>query len=517
VRQDRIVRQTQLLFQFHQAHPAPCRAPSAAHENGLQTLFARTNVPSRLTELPPLPFLVPAVLEALITSDDYKSITEVVPAEADVYCAQSVKDGGGVILTGDSDILVHGLGQDGTVAFFRDLESSLDGQSFSLNSPIYRPTAIADRLGLPKPYGMHALAFEMSMDTRGSFTTLLMQAKALEAINAFPDKYEDFKKEYASLLLVARNQNEEIEISAVLRTLDPRVSEYVLQYPFIARLAGQSPENIHSDASPHIFIPFLLDCPIRTNAWDMSMAVRQLAYGLINLIVPDSQHKSSIFEHKRQEGKSRGRELTLPDVSQIPGACNSLVALLSSQLPAELVGTPTSPTMIWTAAAVYQEVEWAHHNSKTCLTQLVGSQINALKSKPNVSKDLNWDVFHLYAQIQGSYYSFRILKQILALIISQKPGIALLKPMIELNGILQTLPALSSIPDITQAIPVLQAVEENGMLFAAQKISGVFLPDLPSSESRKATKKKGKRGQGTVALPEDRRKPNNLFALLDVE
>ncbi|TVY89830.1 hypothetical protein LAWI1_G006068 [Lachnellula willkommii] len=517
VREDRIIRQTQHLFQFHQGHPFPCRMSSVANENGLHALFSRANVPSRLTEMPPLPFLVPAVLEALVTSDDYRSITEVVPAEADVYCAQSVKNGGGVIITGDSDLLVHDLGQDGAVIFFRDLESHLDDQSGSLNGLIYQPTAIADRLGLPKPYGLHALAFQMKMNTPSSLANYLARAKALEAIVAYPDKYREFEKEYASLLVVADEQDEKTEAPIILQTMDPRVSEYVLQYPCIASLAGQSREDSLSGTAPHIFIPFLLDCPIRTNAWEVSMAVRQIAYGLMNLIVPDDQQQSTVFEHKRQEGKSRGRELTVPDVSQIPEACSDLVAVLSSQLPAELVSTEASPSAIWTAAAVYQDVQWAHFNSKPCLSQLVGSQINTLDRKFDVSKDLSWDVFHLYAQIQGSYYSFRMLKQIIALVISQKQSSALPKPLTDLHGVLQTLPALSCIPDIAHATPVFEAVEKNGMLVAAQKIIGIFLPVSQSSEPRKAIKTKRKRDQGAATLSAERKKPNNSFSLLDVE
>ncbi|TVY37417.1 hypothetical protein LSUB1_G005463 [Lachnellula subtilissima] len=459
----------------------------------------------------------PSVLEALGTSDNYRSITEVVPAEADVYCAQSVKDGGGVIITGDSDLLVHDLGQDGAVIFFGDLESNLYGQSVSLSGLVYQPAAIADRLGLPEPYGLHALAFQMKICAPGSLANHLVRAKALEAIIAYPDKYRDFRKEYVSLLVVPDERDEEIEALAILRTMDPRVSEYVLQYSCIASLAGQIPENGPSGTSPHIFIPFLLDCPIRTNAWEVSMAVRQIAYGLMNLIVPEDQRQSTVFEHKRQEGKSRGRELTIPDNSQILEACSDLVALLSSQLPAELVGTEASPSTIWTAAAVYQDIQWAHYNSKPSLSQLVGSQINTMDHKFDVSKDLSWDVFHLYAQIQGSYYSFRMLKQILALVISQKQSSALPKPLTELNGVLQNLPALSCIPDIAQATPVFEGVEKNGMLVAAQKILGIFLPVLPSSEPRKAIKPKRKRDQGTAALPTERERPNNPFGLLDVE
>lgn len=479
-------------------------------------------MPSRLTELPPLPFLVPSILEALLASDKYGGHTEVVPGEADIYCSESVKNGGGVIVTGDSDLLVHDLGLNGAVVFFHDLEPVLNGPRLDLRAPIYRPAAISDRLGLPKPHGLQALAFEMSLSTRESFGQLLVQAKAMEAIKNHPDEYDDFKEEYDSSFASPREQSTQPETSRILQSLDPRISEYVLQYFSIATLAGQSSRTslrtFISDDPSHVFLPFLLDCPSRTNAWEMAITVRQLAHGLMNLIVPVNEQKTSVFEHKRQESKSKGRELILPSLSQIPEACKYLVTLLSSRLPVELSDSlSVSSSTIWTAAAVYQDVEWSHNNSKTCLSQLLGTRFSPTENPSEITQDLDWDSLHLYAQIQGSYYSFRILKQILALVVSQKSRETLSKSILELNDILQTLPPLSSIPDITRAIPLFHTIGKNGMLAAAQKILKMSVPDLPSNESNRADKKKRKRDKALLKQPEERKKQTNPFALLDVE
>jgi hypothetical protein len=450
---------------------------------------------------------VPAVLEVLLTSDEFRNITEVVPGEADIYCAHGVKNGGGLVITGDSDLLVYELGQEGAVVFFRDIEDRFDG----LHSQVYRPTDIADRLGLHKPHGLHALAFEMNLDIHASLTQLLVRAKALEAIIVHGDEYDAFRKEYALLPALPFDQNQELKALAVLQTLDPRISEFVLQYPSISRLTGQSPEENVSDAAPHIFIPILLDCPVRTNAWETSMAVRQLAYGLMNLVVPHDQRQSTVLEHKRQVGKSEGRELTLPDPTQVPDACSRLVALLSSQLPDALPAVPQKD--IWLAVAIYQDVEWSHYNSKTCLSQSVCQQATNLET----STDLNWDVLHLYAQIQGSYYSFRILKQIISLVISHNSNDTLPKQVFELHDVLQTLPPLVTIQEVTQIASILRTINDNDMINAAQKILGIYLPEIPDLASKKQGKKKRKRNKEPASPPGKQAKPSNPFALLEME
>lgn len=482
----------------------PCCIPSTPPKDGDINLFSRRNPRDNLTKLPPLPFLVPAVLETLLASDEFKDITEVVPGEADIYCASEVNKRGGVVLTGDSDLLVYDLGQKGSVVFLRDIEDQFDG----LHSQIYHPNDIADRLGLRKSLGLHALAFEMKLDIHASLTQLLVRAKALETVLIPADEFVEFRKEYALLPRPPLNRNKEPETLAVLKTLDPRISEFVLQYPSISAVTGQSPENDHVDAARHIFIPFLLDCPARTNAWETSMAVRQLAYGLMNLVVPDDERRLSAFEHKRREGNSEGRELTLPDATQIPGACLRLVYLLTSQIP-----TALPQEDIWLAAAIYQDVEWSHYNSKTCLSQSFCHQATSLAP----GSDLHWDILHLYAQIQGSYYSFRILKQILNLVLSQKSNYNLPKQVFELHNVLQTLPPLSSIQEATRVSSILRIIKENGMVNVAQKLLGISLPELPDWADKKAGKKKRKRNHEPVSTLGKQAKPSNPFALLEME
>jgi hypothetical protein len=204
VRLGRLVTQTQRLTSYHQTNPIPCRAIFPNPENFSSRLFGRTAIRSNLTGLCPLSFLVPAVLESLVASTQYRDITEVVPGEADLYCAKYLKQNGGIIFTGDSDLLVHDLGADGAVSLFRDVEFPSIDNFDTLCTKLFQQSTIVDRLALPKSHGLHALAFEMTMDNHCTFPKLLAQAKSLKAVSANPQMYEDYLKEYTHYHPISR-------------------------------------------------------------------------------------------------------------------------------------------------------------------------------------------------------------------------------------------------------------------------------------------------------------------------
>ncbi|RDL31486.1 uncharacterized protein BP5553_09695 [Venustampulla echinocandica] len=467
--------------------------------------------------LPSASFLVPSILEALVACDRYKDITEVVPGEADLYCAQSLKDRAGIVLTGDSDLLIHDLGRGGAVSFFRDIEPVPKDAKGNLRSRVYHPATIADRLRLPKSDGLRALAFELYQGPNKGFGELLSEARVSKAISSQPEEYEAFRKEYVCLLAQPKLSTE-INMLHVLKVLDPRVSEYVLQFPFIAEVAGQSLEYNTSDPTPHIFLPFLFDYPLRTNAWEMSRAIRQLAYGLINLISPEDQRKSTVFEHNRQQGKLGGRELQLPETSHIPEACSNIVAVLE-QMGARLPPSPTSEMDLWLAVAVYQDIEWTHQNSKPALVQLISQQLLLLEDQSNSEKNLTWDILQFMAQIEGSYHSFRILKQTTNLLTSSRFVNSLPPSVLRLHEKLQLLPSLSSIQDISQTIVTLRRIKATAMSETAHEILGIVLPEVSASPQaiHRQAKKSRKRDRVEASMPVPLKRPNNPFGLLELE
>ena len=521
VRLERLIAQTKRLTGYYQANPIPCRDPSRIRGKGLQPEFAKLAVQPSITNLPP-PFLVPAVLEALRSSECYNLITMVVPGEADLYCAGYLKSNIGIVFTGDSDLLLHDLGLDGAVMFFKDLETCSSGTPGKSPSRIYHPTRIASRLDLPKAHGLRAVAFEIVMDIHATFPKLLKQATSLQAVMAYGDQYANFEREYVSLPLdsnftIDKEAIGRLKVQSVLRGLDPRVSEYVLQFPCLAEISGQCAkmEGVVSE-SLHIFLPFLLDCPVRTNAWETVTSTRQLAYGLINLVVPKSQQQSSIFEHRTQQEKSRGREWQLPNFSEITEACKSLVDILD-RLHEKLPTLPNSE--FWIAVAVYHDIDWSSLHSKTPTCNLVPKQLRALEKPANPYKNYSWDIVQFIAQIQGSHYSYRLLKQILGVLTSfddfhdSIPASVFL-----LHRHLETLPALNDFPDLRDVSSIVKKIESRGILKVGYELVGVTQPESsPAQESSKATKKQRKRNESPPDSTAGQCRSTNPFQLLDVE
>ena len=515
MRLGRLVTQTQRLISYHLKYPIPCRAIFPNPENFSGRLFDRTAIRSKLTELCPLSFLVPAVLESLVASTQYRDITEVVPGEADLYCAKYLKQNGGIILTGDSDLLVHDLGPDGAVSLFRDVEFPSIDNFDRLCTKLFQQSTIIDRLALPKSHGLHTLAFEMTMDNHGTFPKLLAQAKVLRAVSAHPEMYAEYSKEYKQLPPNLEAENGDYaEVVNVLKRLDPRISEYALQFPSLATIAGQSPLENTDPRTPHIFLPFLIDCPVRTNAWEVSSTTRQLAYGLINLAVPKKERTFTIFEHRKQHDKSiaRGRELQLPNIAQISEACTA-VSNLFQQLQDK--HPKLSGAQIWTAVAVNQELEWSHANSRSPLSQIIVQEFEFLESKTKLARTFTWDILHFFAQIQGSYYSLRILKQITGLVISHSCGDSIPQSLLLLNQQLESLPSmtdladLSHVPSLLQTIPATLIPEKSTIL--AQSIEH---RSVQGQESRRVAKRKRMRGNGLVEPSVARGKLNNPFDVL---
>ncbi|KAN0106105.1 XPG domain containing domain containing protein [Hyaloscypha variabilis] len=511
-RLERLVKQTLQLSQYHSAYATPCRATFPPLKNSSDGPFHTPSVKSKLSALPPSPFLVPAILEALLKSSQYRDITEVVPGEADLYCAKYLNQHGGIVLTGDSDLLVHDLGNNGAISFFKDLGSSADG---TIKSQIYQPASIAQRLSLPESRGLHAFAFELSMDSHGTFRKILVDSQALKAATANPLEFTRFLKEYNQLQAPPEAEDPR-NLVLLLRSLDPRISEYVLQYPYLGGIAGREDVS-ESTQMLHVFLPFLLDCPARTNAWEISTVIRQLAYGLINLIVPDTQQQLTVSEHRKQQDKSSGRELQLPHQSQIPEACNTILAL-HSQLEQILPGL--SESEFWTAFAIHQEVEYSYTRAKIPLSKLVGQQLADLANEHNMRnkrKNFTWDIIQFFAQVQGSYYSFRILKQIMSLVVSHGPTESLPEPLLDLHQKIHSLPGIRDLPGLDSVSDIIGSLGKGAVSTIVSHISRDEEAKEHPQESRRGLKKKRKRGDHSAEASAGNQKQNNPFALLGDE
>ncbi|RKF53521.1 putative dna replication initiation factor cdc45 [Golovinomyces cichoracearum] len=405
------------------------------------SLFGAHCLPVQFASPPPLPFIVSAVLETLCKSEKYKDRTEVVPWEADLYCAMYVKKNGGLVLTGDSDLLIHDLGPDGKVCFFNDIEQSSLGSKPS--SLVYHPSAIISTLGLEKSHGLSCLAFEVLKEPHhNSLSTIFQQALCLKAAKKYPIEYQNFTSEYAVTFTKDNLEAKESQkILLSLQTLDPRVSEYILQFPRLARAARQL-ISINSRQTPYnVFLPLLLDSPTRTSSWEISANIRELAYGLVNLMVPLEERVTTVVEYRRQQAKNGGRVLSLPSFTDLPKLCNSyldLLLTLKKKLP------NLSHEQFWIASAVYQEKEWSESQGKKSLSELVREFLDLDLSSDQVHR---WDIIHLVAQIDGSLYSLRILYQVASILMNHGCGGSIPPALRQLYQFLRDLPNIVNFQD----------------------------------------------------------------------
>ena len=469
-------------------------------------------------KLPALPFLVPSILEALLESVEYARITKVVPGEADLYCAYHVQKQGGVVLTGDSDLLVHELGNNGSVAFFRDVEQGTSADS--IKALLYTPAAIAVRLGLPSAHGLRALAFEITMNVSSTFKLLLVQAIKLKAVTSHPELYQEFLRNYIPLSVASEIPSSFTALKTdayetLLQKLDPRVSEYVLHFSCFASAAKIARSHINSTQdTPHVFLPFLLDCPARTNSFEISTSVRLLAYGLINLVVPKEQQRLRVIEHRRQQSHSGSREWQLPDVAELPDVCMALVNRMDWVWKTY---RETADHELWVAFAIYQEIEWSSSNGKSSLSSMVARHLLDYEANPEEKEGYTWDVVHFTAQIQGSYYSFRIMMQILSLVALNDDSLP--EPVCLLHQRIKSLPQLRDLPDLAQACAIIRKLASEGFLIECRKSLGIEEQPDPEGKAWNSSRGKGKRlhgkkERGSIDGPNSHPKSSNSFALL---
>jgi XPG domain containing len=512
---------TRRLNDYYQANPAPCQISYVAQVPKPDSLFDHAAIRSGLTTFPAAPFLVPVIIDALGDSETYKNVIEVVPGEADLYCGRHLKQYGGLVLTGDSDLLVHDLGTNGSVAYFKDIEPRPDTKYGALHSPLYYPATIADRLTLPKSHGLRALAFEMVMDSHGTFRKLLLQATSLKAVNTYKDRYAEFIRDYNFLPANAAdswdNSNEcPIAFMEALRKLDPRISEYVLQFPSIMRCV----DNMEWTGKPElghvqVFLPFLVDCPIRTTAWEVSASLRQLAYALVKRTVPKNEQEYVFIEHRRQNDIN-GKGYQLPDTPLLHEACANFIRVMD-QIHHRF--SSLSVPDRWIAFAVCQEVEWSSSIGRPVQSTVVAQELATARVETENHVNCTWNSIQFLAQVQGVFYSLRMLQQVSHLLVSYghtKPG---LEEASILYDRLQSLPMLSTIPSLPNVISLIKKIGAENMVQAAHDILGIKEQRSPEvhETSKTAAKRKRKAGIPLISSSGGRKQISNSFELLDVE
>ncbi|KAI9803157.1 MAG: hypothetical protein M1833_001228 [Piccolia ochrophora] len=418
------------------------------HKGSVPMGFKKKTRTPDMTALPFPPFISPAAYEALSKSFKYANAVEVVPGEADAWCAARALEAGGTVFTDDSDLLVYSLGSNSSVVILREtkfMEEEEDDEADSQSSIVeratqlkylnFRPSKIARALELDPEDGIAALAFEVTRSPQAAFGTLLQQAKARSAHGADDNKYQIFKQEYRLPDKASIETQIPLPLGQIMKMLDPRVSELVCQYS--AHGALEDPSRFPYGSK--VYLPYLIDDVARFPAWNIGSDVRAVAYSLLNFTGSESMKEVCVVEHRR-----RGRLIGSVEVASMTTeeVLTWLLRFLSAVNEAKQLFSGFQSKYAWWYIAVQQILLWHKDDGRRAPPRSVISGL--LRGEPL----LNWETVHIAAQFDAAMYSLRMLKQlgeVAAVVAESRPC----EYKSELRGVVQEFQSLPLLNDHT--------------------------------------------------------------------
>lgn len=407
--------------------------PHGFHEDGqppkpyaadIACVLDSASMEPAMQDPPAASFLVAAVLEAIKTSV-YARITEVVPGEADAYCAAAASRSGGTILSNDSDLLIYDLGPEGNLGSLADLTfTTCDKRKCPVTrTNVIQPQKLAQTLQLES---LKDLAFVLIKNPGVSFSKALPQARRrkLEGV-----QFEETLSEYMIEPAVYEAEMFCTEILRRVRTqapfLDPRISELVLQA---------------NNQSVLMYLPIMLEDPERASAFAVSSPQRVFAYSCCtsNFKVQDRE----MYEYCRKGRKVVQTSITLLSRDELPKFAEKIRARL--QLFRNTFSAfPVS--VMYRSYAIAEVYHWYLDTDRTPPSR----DTLAAALTGGINGQTTWDIIHLFAQTDASLYSLRMIQQILGLVLpfdpSEKMGTSVLQSLQALNKAIKSLPPLSQL------------------------------------------------------------------------
>ncbi|KAI1659851.1 XPG domain containing-domain-containing protein [Daldinia decipiens] len=453
VRQERLVSQSQSMKALASSRPfgSPTTPEGAFRDVRANTTLTRISSRSLLDALPKPAFMIPAVLEALKASEDWGPLVVVVPGEADIFCAQDIRENGGTLLTNDSDLLIQDLGVKGCMSFLWDVipvdpdskESGMVAMKISLHD-------INDRLGLTNLGGLPRVAFEKQKGWM-SFDAAVQKVRNSHEDTLHSPEYQAFVDELQGKEYMPSHH----PVFTMLSSLDPRISEVVVQILLLEQMEENPTESddpaelddpteldektLRGPETLSIFLPVMVENHDKRSAWTSSTNIRQIGYSILQNLA--RQRYNKIIEYRTLDPSTSltGRQIEIPNFEETADNCTQLVTVLDKLAEA----LPSS--LQWLAFAVYQDIEWSTSEQRPSLSAtLVNKIINGSK----FLEEYSWDLIHFTAQVQACLYSLRIVKQILDVVVSTSTSQDLPAPALQLHNRLTLVPLIGEWPTI---------------------------------------------------------------------
>ncbi|KAI0482145.1 XPG domain containing-domain-containing protein [Xylariaceae sp. FL0804] len=444
VRRGRLLEQSQSMKSLVRSHPSgSARLPEHAFADFESVVPSIQQPQSFYKRAPKPPFMIPAAIEALRSHKYWGKLVRVVPGEADVFCAEDVLQGGGTVLTTDSDLLTYDLGPNGAVAFLWDVVPADPDTSLGLRARKMSVRDMNDRLQVDAYDGLSRIAYDMEHGNL-NFNAALLRARRENGDIVRSTEIRAYMEERQHL---TRNfLPRDHYILDVLSTLDPRISELVIQ-TLLARdqEAVRTPKTLRGPKALSFFLPTMVEDRNRQSAWTASTEVRQVGYGILQDCAHSRPpyHSAKLIEYRvldasKEESRAAGTQIVIPDITETTRRCELLLDTLEK---IEVRQLPES--MHWFAFAMYQEIEWCLSEEKEPLSiALIDKTIG--QSKP--AEKYSWDLIHFTALIQASFYSLRFLKQILGIAAFLNRDLS--SPMARMRECLASLPPISEWPTL---------------------------------------------------------------------
>ncbi|KAG6005908.1 hypothetical protein E4U21_007542 [Claviceps maximensis] len=388
-------------------------------------------------------FLVPAIIDALRKHEKYRNVTQLVPGEADQFCADDICKQGGTVLTSDSDLLVHNLGH-GRVAFFRDVR---ENDTSRITFASFVPEEIFETIGLRYPEKALQLAYERQLSPRATLSQIIRKSSKPCSLST---DYLEFQDHFTPLQSSNLWDDDGCKLSS-LEFSDPRISELILNFNL--------PRKGRSAISPvRMFLPPLLECPALKSAWDLSTCIRQLAYSVLDYatISGDCQ---SVQEFRRvQTLSSAGRKIPLLSLSLIKHRMEEIVLYCSKMMSFY----NSNDHQFWIALGIAMQMSDSRRQGIPP-DVLKGYERDQDLNPINISCHVPWAEIHLYAQVQGILYSFRILQQALMCVAEQSLKDALMVHK-DVCSILGQLTPVIQFPNFQESLRAVTELYQRGVL-----------------------------------------------------
>lgn len=387
------------------------------------------------------------LFDAYKANDDnrhpWSGLTEIIPGEADVFCAAlAAQNPGTAILTSDSDLFLFDIGSDSSIIFFDTIhvetygdETGLAESHITIKAMKYRPASIADRLGIP---ALSYLAHELNQSSRSKLAELVRRAKIASGSSSKTLAYLKFLEEYDLQNVLKYDASG----AQILQNLDTRISELYMQCLWTSSTFQDQ------NQAPRIYLPFLVEDHSRKCAWAESVGIRRLAYSLLNLNAASSKgSKLTVVT----ECVRRGRRFCFDNIDLYSierggteKESGSLLETLESferRYQLHNQHHASYDPLFWRTYALYEiNKDWftTNNHASAFKNHVALKSFLGLNRGSEFDKEtIKWDDIHALAQLQAILYSLRMVYQIIQGLAPDGGGL-----LGRLNDILARLPPL---------------------------------------------------------------------------